>query len=76
MLTKIAALQHEIWSHWMIHLFNVSIKNEDGSVTIPSEKVERWMRQMNKVYSDLSPEEQKSDIEQAQKVLQLIYETQ
>lgn len=68
-LTKIAEIQHDIWSHWMMYLFEVSTSNEDGSVTIPSEKVERWKRQMNTNYHDLSVSEQKSDMEQAQKVI-------
>jgi len=69
LLIKIAEIQHDIWSHWMTYLFEVSSSNEDGSVTIPSEKVERWKRQMNNNYHELSASEQKSDIEQAQKVL-------
>ena len=74
MLEKLADLQHEIWSHWMKYLFVVSIQNEDGSVTIPAEKVIRWKRQMNTAYADLSEKEQKSDIEQAVKVINLISE--
>lgn len=74
MLEKLADLQHEIWSHWMKYLFEVSIQNEDGSVTIPAEKVTRWKRQMNTEYADLSTREQKSDIEQAIKVINLISE--
>ena len=72
MLEKLACLQHEIWSHWMKHLFKVSTLNDDGSVTIPPEKVERWKRQLNTHYFDLSDDEQKSDIEQAKKVINLI----
>jgi hypothetical protein len=69
MLEKIAALQHEIWSHWMKYLFEVSIHNDDGSVTIPSDKVERWVRQINTNYEDLPVEEQAGDLEQAVKVV-------
>lgn len=72
MLEKFADLQHEIWSHWMKYLFEVSTQNENGSVTIPAEKAARWRRQMNTKYADLSTEEQKSDIEQANKIISLI----
>ena len=74
MLAKLADLQHEIWSHWMKYLFKVSTQNEDGSVTIPAEKVTRWKRQMKTEYTDLPTEEQKGDIEQAIKVINLISE--
>lgn len=72
MLTELADLQHEIWSHWMKYVFEISIQNEDGTVTIPAQKVERWKRQMNTKYDDLSDSEQISDIEQAEKILDLI----
>ena len=74
MLEKFANLQHEIWSHWMKYLFEVSIHNNDGSVTIPAKKVTRWKRQMKTKYADLSAKEQKSDIEQAIKVINLVSE--
>ena len=70
---KLAEVQHEIWSHWMEYLFDVSTTNEDGSVTIPSDKARRWKRQISTKYSDLSPMEQESDIEQARKILNVIH---
>jgi len=72
MLNRIADLQHGIWSQWMRYLFEVSLHNEDGTVTIPADKVKRWKRQMTTRYVDLSTDEQKSDLEQAQKVIALI----
>lgn len=72
MLEKIASVQHDIWSHWMTYLFEVSTLNKDGSVTIPADKVERWKRQMNTNYSELSNDEKKSDLEQAKKIITII----
>lgn len=72
MLNQLADIQHEIWSHWMRYLFKVSVQNEDGTVTIPAEQVNRWKRQMNTKYADLSSNEQKSDLEQAEKVMAVI----
>ena len=69
LLTKLADVQHEIWASWMRHLFQVSIHNEDGTVTIPVEKVERWQRQIGTPYDELSEREQQGDIDQALKVL-------
>lgn len=72
MLTKLADVQHEIWSHWMKYLFEVSTQNDDGTVTISADKVKTWQRQMVTSYADLSDKEKESDIEQAEKVLAVI----
>ena len=64
-----ASIQHAIWSHWMEYLFSVSIHNEDGSVTIPADKVMRWTKQLKTDYSRLSEREKESDRDQADKIL-------
>lgn len=69
---KLADVQHGIWVHWMAYLFSCSTTNLDGSVTIPAEKVERWKRQMNTTYTELTNKEQDSDREQADKTLLVI----
>ena len=67
---RIAAVQHEIWSHWMRYLFSVCGElNDDGSATIPAYNVERWHRQMATGYADLTDKERESDRNQADKVL-------
>lgn len=53
----------------MEHLYSVSTHNKDGSVTIPAEKVARWAKQMKTHYVFLSPSEQESDREQADKTI-------
>lgn len=69
MREKLAELQHEIWSHWMRYLFEVSVLNRDGSVTIPRSLCMRWKRQMGFPYHLLPDEEQESDRHQADKIL-------
>lgn len=69
---RIAAIQHEIWAHWMFHLIIVSDFNSDGSLTIPVEKMARWRRLMKTPYSQLSQSEQASDLRQADKVLDVL----
>ncbi|MEM7537739.1 MAG: hypothetical protein AAF639_36550 [Chloroflexota bacterium] len=76
LLTALADVQHEIWVSWMRHLFKVSIHNEDGTVTIPVEKVERWHRQIGTPYEELSEREQQGDIAQALKVLAMMKKIQ
>lgn len=69
LLWELASLQHSIWSHWMFYLFSVCEHNSDGSVTIPKDKVQRWKKQMNTSFTNLSDEEQLSDLNQAEKLM-------
>lgn len=69
---RLAAEQHAIWAHWMRYLFSVAQPNDDGSYTIPPDKAARWLRQLATDYADLSPTEQASDREQADRVLECL----
>ena len=69
---KLAEYAHEAWSGWMRYLFSMSTVNSDGSVTIPASLVERWTRQMNTPYQMLSSSEQRSDIVEAEKMLEIM----
>lgn len=52
----LAEAQHEIWAHWMRYMFS----QMDGN-TISQEDMERWKRQANTKYADLSDDEKASD---------------
>jgi phenylalanyl-tRNA synthetase beta subunit len=69
---ELADYAHEAWAGWMKYLFSKSTKNKDGSIVIPPELVERWQRQVDTKYEELSEEEQKSDLEQADKILKIV----
>jgi hypothetical protein len=69
---NVAAIQHEIWSHWMKYLFSTAIFNEDGSVTIAADKVIRWTKQLGTHYSQLSEKNKNSDRDQADKIIAII----
>jgi len=69
---QLAKLSHEQWSKWMKYLFEKSVLNLDGTITIPEWAVERWKRQINTTYLELSEEEKQSDREEATKVMALI----
>lgn len=73
----LADVQHDIWSHWMKYMFSqgsftthMSFNDKPDSITwtMPSDKVERWQRQMETDYFDLTEKERESDREQADKV--------
>lgn len=68
MREKIAAIQHEIWVHWMTYMFSVCYKVSDGSVLIPADKVQLWKRKFCS-YSRLTEKERESDRDQANKVI-------
>jgi len=60
-LELLAENEHATWSSWMLYLFEKSIKNDDGTVTIPEWAVDGWTRQANTPYNELSEEEKESD---------------
>lgn len=66
---NLACIAHERWSHWMDYLFSKGTFNPDGSWTAPAELVERWQRQMNTPYSELSEAEKASDRLEADRIL-------
>lgn len=72
MREKLAELCHEQWSKWMKYLFSKGTFNEDGTWTMPKEFTDRWKRQMNTRYAELSEVEKESDRKEADKFIQLI----
>ncbi len=69
---SLASVQHDIWAHWMRYLLSVCERSNDGRYIIPAEMANRWEKQINSVYIDLSEKEKDSDREQADKVLRLL----
>ena len=69
---RIADVQHGIWAHWMRYQFGMCQRNEDGSLTIPADKVKRWERQTGALYGELTEREKESDRDQADKVLAVL----
>jgi hypothetical protein len=56
----------------MRYLFSKSVRNGDGSVTIPASLVARWERQMKTPYLRLSETEKQSDRQEADFYLALL----
>ena len=71
-ITNLANYAHNAWSGWMKYLFSKNTLNQDGSFTIPKDLVERRVRQSLTPYSSLSESEQKSDIEEANKIMLIL----
>lgn len=72
LLDVIAAQEHDQWAHWMKYMFSCGKFNDDGSWTMPPDKVERWKRQCDTSYTSLSGKEQESDKEMAEKPINAI----
>lgn len=68
----LAAFEHDRWSRWQKYLFNKCIVNEDETLTIPKELVNRWTRQINTDYKDLSEKEKDSDRKEAIRIMECI----
>ena len=66
-IENMADVAHQSWSGWMKYMFGKSAKNDDGTVTLPADQVERWERQMETPYAELSDEEKESDRTEARK---------
>jgi len=75
LIEKVAAFCHnEQWSGWVDYQFSKGTFNNDGTWTMPAWAVERWKRQMETPYADLSEEEKDDDREEAKKLLEILSE--
>jgi hypothetical protein len=70
--SRLAAVEHERWSHWQRYLHDQCAHAEDGSLIIPRELAERWTRQATTDYIDLSETEKSSDREQVREYLRVL----
>lgn len=76
---KLARYIHdENWSGWMEYLFSKctplrgQYDKETGDLVIPKWAVDRWTKQMNTKYEDLSEKEKESDRKEADRILEII----
>jgi hypothetical protein len=71
-LERLAAVEHERWSHWQRYLHAQCGRNDDGSLTIPADLVSRWTAQMSTPYAELTEQDRESDREQVRRYLPVI----
>ena len=83
---RLADLIHEMWTEWMNFMINhkwelaeIALNESEQypketyvKVIMPKKDYYRWLQQMDTLYKDLTTEEQKSDIQLAQKVIELL----
>lgn len=82
---KLAEYAHDAWAGWMKYLFEKGhFTTAFVGIDMPTERVwvmpgwavERWQRQMNTPYAELSESEKESDRQEADKMLEIIGLTQ
>lgn len=61
LLEILADIEHTRWSNWQSYLHSLCIKNEDGSLTIPKERVEWWNYEIETPYKDLKEKSKQYD---------------
>jgi hypothetical protein len=72
---KLAAIEHERWADWQRYCFEkLKIYNEGAFISPDAEEtiIQRWFRQMNTPYEDLTEQEKDSDREQVMRYWHLI----
>lgn len=72
LMEKLAAAEHERWSHWQRYMHSKCERKPDGSLVIPPELVEQWERQIATPYGALSESEKESDRDQVRRCLPVI----
>lgn len=71
---------HKRWSNWMKYLFfntyplKGQFDKETGDLVIPKYYVDRWKRQLETEYEDLSEKEKNSDRKEADKIMCILKE--
>jgi hypothetical protein len=72
LIERLAAVEHERWSHWQRYMHSKCTRQPDGSLLLPAELVAKWERQIATKYEELDDPEKESDREQVRKYLPLI----
>ncbi len=74
---KLAEYAHDAWAGWMQYLFSKGeFRQIDGHVgtvwIMPAWAVDRWQRQMNTSYAELSEDEKRDDRVEAGRMLSIV----
>jgi len=69
---KLASIEHERWADWQKYLHSKCTKDSNGNLIIPKELVDRWERQIETPYDELTEKEKDSDREQVKRYWDLI----
>ena len=65
---------HSVWARWIEYMFSFCTENDNGTLTIPKENVDRWSRQRRATYAELLEAEKESDRIEAREILAIAKE--
>jgi len=68
---ELSNYSHYAWSSWVSSIIK-DHENEDGSVTIPKKRIDRWKKLMNIPYEKLPEVEKDKDREQADEMIDVV----
>lgn len=78
---KGADIEHDRWARWQKYMFSKMVEEErfeegshfkTGNYILPKEFVDRWFRQIDTPYSELSESEKESDRKETRNYLPLV----
>lgn len=72
LIEALADKEHASWARWMDYVFEICPRSEDGSVTISRALVDRWQRQVDTPYAELTEREKDSDRKEVAEILPII----
>jgi len=72
-IEEAARLEHARWSRWQSHVHNSCDVNSFGDWILPRPLRERWQKQINQTYRELSEAEKESDRKEVREYLPLIH---
>lgn len=72
LLEILADMEHKRWASWQKYLHSLCVKNADGSLTIPKERVDWWNDEIAKSYAELDENLKEYDREEVRPVLEKI----
>ena len=67
-----ASIEHDRWARWQKYMFSKGTVDENGVFHLPKEFVERWFRQIDTKYADLSEPEKESDRKESRTYIPLV----
>jgi hypothetical protein len=72
LIEVLADIEHKRWSGWQEYLHSLCVKNEDGSLTIPKERVDWWNKEIETPYCELEERLKEYDRDEVKKTLSAI----
>jgi len=65
----LAVAEHDSWARWQRHLHKLCVRNDDGSLVIPAERVAHWEQRIAMPFRDLPGYSQEADRKEVRRAL-------